>query len=463
MPTSLDVAGARVSNGRVRIRGGAGFTMDPAGNGMARGHLAPYGRPMTFAAALPGALTRARRDLGRARHNAAFLAAGLPVHLAVALLWLWLVGCALGAPAAVPLPVAALLVVTPALTAAERWRCRALAETVIPAASPQPGRPGLRRVAGWLRSPESWRQAGYFAVFGPLFAVTELLALATWVAGIGASTFYIWVWALPEHAWLTNIGYTIQAAYLTAAGLAALCIAPGLGRSVVRLQTWTASALLGPTRARQLQRRIGDLAQSRAGAVDAADAERRRIERDLHDGVQQRLVSLAVNLGLAQANLSGLSDDARLVIDDAHREAKEAIAELGALVRGLHPAVLDDRGLDAALSGLVARAPLPVGLSVQLNERPSATVESVAYFVVSEALTNITKHARATRAEVIVERSGDVLRVTVTDDGRGGADAAGGTGLTGLAGRVASVDGIFAISSPAQGPTIVTADMPCGP
>jgi signal transduction histidine kinase len=418
---------------------------------------------MTLPAALPGALNRARRDLGRARRNAAFLAAGLPLHLTVALLWLWLVGCAFVAPVAALLPAVALLVVTPALTAAERWRYRALAETVITAVSPPPGRLGLRRVAGWLRSPESWRQAGYLAFLGPFFAVTELLVLATWAAGIGASTFYIWVWVLPEHAWLTNIGYTIQAAYLTAGGLVALWVAPGLGRAVVRLQAWAASALLGPSRARELQRRIGDLALSRAGAVGAADAERRRIERDLHDGVQQRLVSLAVNLGLAQANLTGVPADARQVIDDAHREAKEAIAELGALVRGLHPAVLDDRGLDAALSGLVARVPLPVGLRVQLTERPSATVEAVAYFVVSEALTNITKHARATRAEVTVERSGDVLRVTVTDDGRGGADAAGGTGLTGLAGRVASVDGIFAISSPAQGPTIVTADMPCGP
>jgi signal transduction histidine kinase len=418
---------------------------------------------MTFPAALPGALHRARRDLGRARRNAAFLAAGLPLHLAVALLWLWLAGCALRVPVATPLPAAALLVVTPALTAAERWRYRALAETVIPAVPAPAGRPGLRRAAGWLRSPEFWRQAGYLAVLGPFFAVTELLALAMWAAGIGASTFYIWVWVLPEHAWLTNIGYTIQAAYLTAGGLVALWVAPGLGRAVVRLQARAASALLGPSRARELQRRIGDLALSRAGAVGAADAERRRIERDLHDGVQQRLVSLAVNLGLAQANLTGVPADARQVIDDAHREAKEAIAELSALVRGLHPAVLDDRGLDAALSGLVARVPLPVGLKVSLNARPSATVEAVAYFVVSEALTNITKHARATRAEVTVERSGDVLRVTVTDDGRGGADAAGGTGLTGLAGRVASVDGIFAISSPAQGPTIVTADMPCGP
>jgi signal transduction histidine kinase len=194
--------------------------------------------------------------------------------------------------------------------------------------------------------------------------------------------------------------------------------------------------------------------------IEAVDAERRRIERDLHDGTQQRLVSLAVNLGLAIATRPDLPSDAREVIARAHLEAKEAIAELNDLVRGLHPAVLEDRGLDAALSGLAARTPLPVRLRVNLEERVAPSVESVAYFVISEALTNATKHADAMRAEVIVRRVGEVLRVRVTDDGLGGADAAG-TGLTGLAKRVGSLDGTFHVSSPVGGPTTITAELPC--
>jgi signal transduction histidine kinase len=153
------------------------------------------------------------------------------------------------------------------------------------------------------------------------------------------------------------------------------------------------------------------------------------------------------------------------VIDEAHREAKEAIAELNNLVRGLHPAVLEDRGLDAALSGVAARLPIPVRVAVDLPQRPSPTVEAVAYFVVSEALTNVVKHAQATRADVTVERIGETLLVVVADDGAGGADlaAAGGTGLAGLAKRVASVDGTFSCRSPAGGPTVITVELPCVP
>jgi signal transduction histidine kinase len=195
--------------------------------------------------------------------------------------------------------------------------------------------------------------------------------------------------------------------------------------------------------------------------VDAADLERRRIERDLHDGAQQRLVSLALNLGLARETLTGVPDDAMRVIVEAHEEAKEALAELRTLIRGLHPAVLEDRGLDAALSGVAARVPLPVRLRVEVEPRASSTVEAVAYFVVSEALTNVVRHARAAEVDVEVARRGDLLRVTVRDDGAGGADPSAGTGLTGLARRVRSVDGAFRITSPAGGPTTVTVELPC--
>ncbi|MDH6436041.1 signal transduction histidine kinase [Streptomyces sp. SAI-144] len=170
-----------------------------------------------------------------------------------------------------------------------------------------------------------------------------------------------------------------RTALVAAGGLALLFLGPGLTGALVRLETRAAEVLLGPSRTEKLARRVSDLAESRAGVLDAADAERRRIERDLHDGAQQRLVSLAVNLGLARATLGDLPEDARKVIDEAHREAKEAIAELNNLVRGLHPAVLEDRGLDAALSGVAARLPIPVRVAVDLPQRPSPTVEAIAY------------------------------------------------------------------------------------
>ena len=202
------------------------------------------------------------------------------------------------------------------------------------------------------------------------------------------------------------------------------------------------------------------LTQTRTGAVDAADAERRRLERDLHDGTQQRLVALAMNLGLARIQ-ARTAEQAQEALAEAHEDAKAALAELRNLVRGLHPAVLEDRGLDAALSGVAARMAIPVRLTVDLPRRPSATIEAVAYFVVSESLTNITKHAQASQAEVVVQRAGDRLHIIVSDDGAGGADPARGTGLAGLAMRAASVDGTFEIASPPGGPTLITVDLPC--
>ena len=216
--------------------------------------------------------------------------------------------------------------------------------------------------------------------------------------------------------------------------------------------------------------RVESLARSRAEIVAATDAERRRIERDLHDGTQRRLVSLAMHLGMARASLTDAPEPVRQVIEQAHDEATEALAELRQLVRGLHPAVLDDRGLDAALSGIAANAPLPVRLRVDVPARCSPAVEAVAYFVVSEALTNVAKHADASHAEVSVGPTGNRLRVVVTDDGHGGATLdpsdpspnGGGTGLRGLSQRVAAVDGTLTVDSPPGGPTAITVELPCG-
>jgi signal transduction histidine kinase len=239
-----------------------------------------------------------------------------------------------------------------------------------------------------------------------------------------------------------------------------LVAAPWLTAAVGALDARAARALLGPSRAEELEHRVEHLTQARTGVVDAADAERRRLERDLHDGTQQRLVSLAIRLGMARAEPSDAAQ-AHRVIAEAHEETKAALAELRDLIRGLHPAVLEDRGLDAALSGVAARVPIPVRLTVDVPRRPSPTIEAVAYFVVSEGLTNITKHAQASQAEVFVQRTGDRLHIIVSDDGVGGADPARGTGLDGLAKRAASVDGTFEIASPPCGPTLITVDLPC--
>src|SRR6516164_10143290 len=240
-------------------------------------------------------------------------------------------------------------------------------------------------------------------------------------------------------------------------------VAPGLAGWVTQTDERLARALLGPGRREELAQRVESLARSRADLVAAAGAERRRIERDLHDGAQQRLVSLAMNLGMARERFEDEPEPVRQALAAAHDEAVLALTELREFIRGLHPAVLSDRGLDAALSGLAARAPLPVRLRVDVLRPASPSVEAVAYFIVSEALTNVAKHAQAAQAEVTVTRADDVLRIAVTDDGSGGAAPAegDGTGLRGLAQRAAAVDGTLSIDSPPGGPTVITAELPC--
>ncbi|EME99787.1 sensor histidine kinase [Streptomyces mobaraensis NBRC 13819 = DSM 40847] len=360
---------------------------------------------------------------------------------------------------------AVVAVLSPVLTGMQRTRFRDRLGVDIPGIA-RPGRgaaPLWEQLLAGPRAERFWPQARYHLVFGPLTAAAALGALVLAVVSVAAVTIYVWIWALPVEVRLSQAGYSTLAAYVTAGGAGGLYAAVWAVKALARLDTRVALSRLGPTPAERLARRVEEVTESRAGVVDAADAERRRIERDLHDGAQQRLVSMAVNLGLAKVTLTDLPEDARKVIDEAHREAKAAIQELSDLVRGLHPAVLEDRGLDAALSGIADRAPLPVRVRVDLESRPAPAIEAVAYFVVSEALANVVKHARASRAEVTVERIGGILLVVVSDDGVGGADESGGTGLAGLVKRVASVDGTFSISSPVGGPTVVTVELPCAP
>jgi signal transduction histidine kinase len=407
----------------------------------------------------------------RAWGEAVYLAAGIPVQIVapgiVAGMVLW--SLAIHSPKKAPYflliwlaGIALILLLTPVLTRVHRHRMRTTAGIDIP---PQPKWRDLiaaQGIVAVLRSESTRRQLFYHLLIAPVLAAAAIIAVGIWPGSIATTVASAIAWShhlggAPPGDNEIKKGAAIA---LTFVGVIGLFIAPWLTSGVRVVDKRAARALLGPSRADELEYRVEQLTETRAGVVDAADAERRRLERDLHDGTQQRLVSLAINLGMARAQ-AGTADDAKQAIAEAHEEAKAALAELRDLIRGLHPAVLEDRGLDAALSGIAARMPIPVRLTVDLPRRPAPVVEAVAYFVVSEGLANIVKHAQATEAAIFVQRAGDRLHVIVTDDGVGGADAARGTGLAGLARRAASVDGTFEIDSPPGGPTLLTVDLPC--
>jgi signal transduction histidine kinase len=421
----------------------------------------------------------------RAWRQAYNLAWGIPMQLivpAVALAWtfghawhmqwfplVWPVRWGRLWPLA-PVSLIVVFLAVPAMTAMHRYRLRAAGGVDIPPPPAIARRLSPAGIAAAARSRATWRQLGYHLLAAPLLAACAAAAIGIWLAGVVLTLVYAYAWTLsgllnrdqsspPNGYILRRLGIPLDV-YLTVAGLVLLAAAPLLTAAVTELDATIARTLLGPSRAQELEHRVEHLTQTRTGAVDAADAERRRIERDLHDGTQQRLVALAMNLGMAKAQTTTV-EEAHQAITEAHEEAKAALAELRNMIRGLHPAVLEDRGLDAALSGVAARMPIPVRVTVDVPRRPPPTIEAVAYFVVSESLTNITKHAQASQAEVIVQRAGDRLHVIVSDDGVGGADPARGTGLAGLAKRAASVDGTFDITSPPGGPTLITVDLPC--
>jgi len=353
-----------------------------------------------------------------------------------------------------------------AMAQAERARFRLLlgADIAPPARSPDESN-GRRNLITPLLSPASWRHFGYAIVRLPLSAIGAFLASAVWSTALVLLTLPAFNSALPgggAHVGHVAVRNPLALAGLCVAGLLLLLAAPWVTRGIAAADAGVANLLLGSGRPRaELTARIGELETSRAAVVDAAEAERRRIERDLHDGAQQRLVSLAMELGRARAKFAADPKAAQAIVDQAHEQAKAALTELRNLVRGVHPPVLSDRGLDAALSGLAALCPVPVTVTVEDFARPAAQVEAIAYFVVAEALTNIAKHSRASHASVTVRRTGDVLMLTIGDNGIGGADPVG-QGLSGLAARVAGVDGRLSVSSPAGGPTVIEVALPCG-
>ena len=350
---------------------------------------------------------------------------------------------------------------------AERARIGLMLGARIPA-WPGGSRAGYRWyvVPRWrtLTQRATWGDIGYSLLRLPVSAVALTLSVSAWSAALVLLTLPLYNKYLPAGG--AELGNTVLKGTptMTASvviGVIVLLIAPqvtrGLGTGDARMSRW----LLGPPS--DLAARVTELEISRERVVDAAEAERRRIERDLHDGAQQRLVALAMELGRAKAKFADDPDAARVLVDQAHVQAKEALTELRNLVRGVHPPVLTDRGLDAALSGLAALCPVPVDVHVDVPVRPRSAVEAVAYFMVAEALTNVAKHSRASHAKVVVEGHGfpGTLTVMISDDGIGGADITG-TGLSGLADRISGVDGRMSVESPSGGPTIIAAELPCG-
>jgi signal transduction histidine kinase len=350
---------------------------------------------------------------------------------------------------------------------AERARIALMLGVRVPA-WPAAARAGYRWgvVPRWrmLTERATWSEIGYGLLRFPVSAVALTLSVSAWAAGLVLLALPLYNRFLPSGG--ADIGGTVlkSAPVLAASavvGLALLLAAPQLTRGLANADAALSRWLLGPRS--DLAARVTELEISRERVVDAAEAERRRIERDLHDGAQQRLVALAMDLGRAKARFADDLDAAAGLVDQAHAQAKEALTELRNLVRGVHPPVLTERGLDAALSGLAALCPVPVDVHVDVPVRPKASVEAVAYFVVAEALTNVAKHSRASHAKVVVEGHGypGTLNIMISDDGIGGADVHG-PGLSGLADRASGVDGRLTVESPSGGPTIIAAELPCG-
>ncbi|MEV5955666.1 sensor domain-containing protein [Streptomyces sp. NPDC051987] len=353
----------------------------------------------------------------------------------------------------------------------ERARARALLKLEV--ADPEPLRmrkPGLFAWMGAvLKSGTSWRHLLYAVLQFPWSVLSFVVALSCWAYGWALLTYPLWFWVFPMWAGqggLQLYGDAHHSVYLdnpfeitvtALVGLLFTLATPWIVRALTLVDRLMLLGLLGPSK---LASRVVELESDRGVVVDTAAADLRRIERDLHDGAQARLVALAMDLGLAKEKLLEDPQAAARMVDEAHGEVKTALQELRDLARGIHPAVLTDRGLDAALSAVASRCTVPVRVEVDLAERPAAAIEGMAYFTVSELLQNISKHARASAAAVDVWRSADRLMLQVVDDGVGGADTARGSGLAGLAERLDAVDGILVVDSPVGGPTRVTAELP---
>ena len=350
---------------------------------------------------------------------------------------------------------------------------RAMLPTVLSHAVPAPvylraDGSRVRRMTTPLRDPQTWLDALHGIVAFPFAILGFVVTVTCWSGVLGGLTYWAWDWALPRdrgHSDLPDLlGFgdtaTMRITFYTVGGVVFALILPFAVRGTALLQARLSRVLLTSRAATQAE--LGRLAGGRDAAVAAEAVALRRLERDIHDGPQQRLVRLQMDLARAQRQMERDPAAARTTLGDAAGLARETLEELRALSRGIAPPVLADRGLAAALAALAARSPVPVELAVDLpEERLAPVAENTAYFVVSEALANVAKHSDAGTVRVSVARFGGLLRVEVEDDGSGGAVLAPGHGVAGLADRLRAVDGALTVDSPRGGPTRLIAELPC--
>ena len=313
----------------------------------------------------------------------------------------------------------------------------------------------------WLQfiDPDSWRALANI-VISTVLGLIALAALALAAAGLVAA--FAPLYASTPAVSLGRTDLSLPVAWAPVGGVTTAFLALAAIVGLALLHGLISRAVMIPSREQHYAEAAQASSAQRAGAVRAAEVERTRIERDLHDGIQPRLVSVGMTLGLAQQKVDDDPDAAKALISEAHTSTKAAITELRQLARGIHASVLDDRGLDAALSALAARSHIPVQLDVRLTRRCSAVSEAAVYFVIAESLTNAAKHSRASECRVLLrEREGGALWARVEDDGIGGAHLTPGGGLDGISNRVIAAGGTFRLDSPVGGPTQVEVSVPC--
>ena len=332
----------------------------------------------------------------------------------------------------------------------------------------------LKRLRSSLTDPMTWRELVWLLLMFGIGLGSFIAGVTAFSIGLGFLTLPLWGWSLPDDGVQVGVTTLHHVWEYILFGVIAGPPAVVAGAWVLRGSAWVQAKLAQVLLEDNAEERIAELQVTRAGAVDAAAVELRRIERDLHDGAQARLVALAMEIGMAREQIERDPEAAAALLAGAHQDAKTALSELRDLARGIHPAILTDRGLDAAVSALAVRCPVPCTVAISLDQRLSAAVESAAYFTIAEALTNVAKHSGAARCEIAGTIDSGWLVVEVRDDGRGGAVEGLGTGLSGLRGRVEALDGRLRVTdrgdadagpSDPEGPghgTILHVELPCG-
>ena len=390
---------------------------------------------------------------------------GLSGPLGLAWIIVLVVMFAIGAALTVVIVGIPLLVLTLELARLGARTERARAALVLGGPIAQPARvrrPGgvLRRLWARVKDRTGWKELGYMLLLGTVGTTLGAVVIALWSGALAAIVAPAFSATAPGHSLLgrqTTWAFIGIVAGGLGLGVLTVLLTRGFAVGFAAIAKW----LLAVDDREALAARVDTLEATRAAAVESADARLRRLERDLHDGAQHRLSYIAMELDRARAKLAEDPDAASELLGRAHEESKKAMVELRDLVRGIHPSVLTDRGLDAAVSGLAERCPVPVDVEIQVDPRPSTAIETAAYYVVAEALTNVGKHAGAQSAAVEIRRNGSLLSISVSDDGHGGASRRPGSGLEGLAQRVEALDGSLTIASPPGGPTVVRAEIPC--